>query len=205
MNKFKISPNSAFVPLYDFSSLRFSSDDNLLFNNNPYHTDIGHYLFCYGSNSLSQIKKRVENNNLTNKKAYLPGYVRIFAGYSKKWNGGTASILKSSIDHHVKGSLVYLKESELKKLDKYEGANKSSNPFSKEDNIYRRCYVNVKDDKNNNIHCLVYIRNNHDWIEYPSNDYLEALKKNMKTYWNELDTSNQIHIYDKDLELKGTF
>ena len=62
--------------------------------------------------------------------------------------------------------------------------------------IYRRCYVNVKDEKDNNIHCLVYIRNNHNWIEYPSDNYLEALKKNMKTYWNELDTSNQIHIYD---------
>lgn len=205
MNKFKISPNSAFIPLYDVRSLIYSSDDNLLFNNRPYPTDIGHYLFWYGSNSLSQLKKRVENNNLTNKKAYLPGYIRIFAGYSKKWNGGTASILESSIDHYVKGSLVYLKESELKKLDKFEGANKNSNPFSKKDNIYRRCYVDVKDEKNNNIHCLVYIRNNHNWIEYPSNSYLEALKKNMKTYWNELDTSNQINIYDKDLELKGTF
>jgi len=204
MNKFKVSKNSAFQQLYDISVLnQYSSDDNLIKSGTS--NEIGHYLFCYGSNSLSQLKKRLNNKDLEGKKAYLPGYARIFAGHSNKWNGGTASIIESYDNQYVKGCIVYLKESEYKKLDKFEGAHKNENPFSKIDNIYRRKYITVKDINDQSIPCICYIKNNHNWISYPSDEYLNAIKKNLGDFWPELDVSNQIYIYDSKLLLKGIY
>lgn len=207
MNKFKISSNSAFTKLYDSSEfLKYSSDDmisNIKLNNN---NDMGHFLFCYGSNSIEQIKKRLNiKKKIDVKKAYLPNHIRIFAGHSKKWNGGTATVIKTNEDYYVKGTIIYLSETELEKLDKYEGANKNMNPFSKIDNIYRRKYIKVKDPNDNYISCIIYVKNKKDWISYPSDEYLNAIKKNISIYWPELDVSNQMYIYDKDLVLKGMY
>lgn len=203
MNKFKVSKNTAFDRLYDPSFfIKYSSDDNLIINES---TDFGYYLFCYGSNSVNQLKKRLNKKNLDVKKAYLPNYVRIFSGHSNKWNGATSSIMEISEDYYVKGTLVFLKEEEFKKLDKFEGAHKNPNPFSKIDNIYRRKYVTVKDSNDNEIPCLTYIKNNHNWISYPSEEYLKAICNNMSEYWTELDDSNKLNIYDNKLMLRGTY
>lgn len=204
MNKFKISQNTAFERLYDASFfVKFSSDDNLINMNKT--SEIGNYLFCYGSNSINQLKKRLNLKQIDVKKAYLPDYVRIFSGHSNKWNGGTASIIPNKENHYVKGTIVFLKESEFKKLDKFEGAHKNLNPFSKKDNVYRRNYITVKDSNDNDIYCVTYIKNNHSWMSYPSDEYLEAIKTNMKKYWPELDASNQLFVYDNNLLLKGTY
>ena len=204
MSKFKISQTTVFERLYDSSFfVKYSSDDNLINMNKT--SEVGNYLFCYGSNSENQLKKRLNLKELNVKKAYLPNYVRIFAGQSKKWNGGTASIIPTEEDYYVKGIIVYLKEDDLKKLDKFEGAHKNLNPFSKKDNVYRRNYVTVKDSNDNDIRCLTYIKNNHSWMAYPSNEYLEAIKNNMKKYWPELDATNQLYIYDSNLLLKGRY
>lgn len=204
MNKFKISSNSAFTKLYDSSEfLKYSSDDMLC---NLESKEMGYFLFCYGSNSIDQIKKRLNiKKNIDVKKAYLPNHTRIFAGHSNKWNGGTASVIETDDDYYVKGTIIYLNERELKKLDKFEGANKNINPFSKIDNIYRRKYIKVKDSNDNFISCLIYVKNKEDWISYPSNEYLNAIKKNISEYWPELDASNQMYIYDKDLTLRGMY
>ena len=204
MNKFKVSSNSAFQRLYDPILLnKYSSDDNLMKIDSS--GEMGYYLFCYGSNSTNQLKKRLNKKNIESQKAYLPNYTRIFAGHSAKWNGGVASIISTNDNHCVKGSLIFLKESELKKLDKYEGANKNENPFSKIDNIYRRTYVNVKDKNNDNITSIVYIKNNNTWKSYPSEEYLAAVKNHLKEYWDELDVDNQLNVYNNDLILKGIY
>jgi|TARA_B110000483_G_scaffold234850_1_gene305523 gamma-glutamylcyclotransferase (GGCT)/AIG2-like uncharacterized protein YtfP len=201
MQTFKIHPNSAFTPLHNGIKLMSYSSDDML-NTTKHPIDTGYYLFSYGSNSLNQLKKRVKNNKLTGEKAYINGYTRIFAGKSNKWNGGVASIVKSNIDDTVKGSLVYLSDNELKRLDIFEGANKNENPFSKIDNFYRREYITVFDSENNKINCIVYIKNNHNWVMYPSNEYLEAVKKNIIEYWGEL---NELYIYDHNLYLRGKY
>ena len=204
MNKFKISDTVGFSKLYDSSNLlKYASDDNLI--NLKGYNEMGHYLFCYGSNSLSQLKKRLNKKDLEVKKAYLPNYARIFSGHSNKWNGGTASIIKAPDHFMVKGTLIYLFENDLKKLDKFEGAHKNPNPFSKIDNIYRREYITVRNSDNQNIPCITYIKNNHNWMSYPSNEYLDAVKINMGKYWEELDDSKQLYIYDKNLLLKGIY
>ena len=204
MNTFKIHPNSAFTPLHNnVFLLNYASDDMLANNDNI--NEFGYYLFSYGSNSLNQLKKRVKNNKLKGQKAYIEGYSRIFAGKSNKWNGGVATIIESEKSSIVKGSIVYLTESELVKLDSFEGANKNINPFSKINNLYRREYICANDENNNSINCITYIKNNTNWIKYPSNDYLEAIKNNLNEYWDELDDSNKLHIYDNNLTLIGKY
>jgi len=210
MNKFKISSNTDIKDvkaLYDSSILnKYSSDDMLITLHNNYEHKC--YLFCYGSNSLQQIKKRVNNNTLISQKAYLPNHSLIFAGKSNKWNGGVASIINIDTDDIVKGSIVYLKESEFVKLDKFEGAIKNKNPFSKIDNLYRRQYIIVKDKDNNDIQCIAYIKNNHKWIEYPSKEYLEAIKSNLIQHWDEYNISqmsNKLTIIDHEMEIRGVY
>ena len=44
--------------------------------------------FCFGSNSVAQLKERCKNDKLVAEAATLPGYRRIFAGKSAKWGGG---------------------------------------------------------------------------------------------------------------------
>ncbi len=207
MNKFKISSNTDVKALYDSSILnKYASDDMIISLQNNYEHKC--YLFCYGSNSLQQIKKRVNNNTLISQKAYLPNYSLIFAGKSNKWNGGVASIINIDTDDIVKGSIVYLKESEFVKLDKFEGATKNKNPFSKIDNLYRRQYIIVKDKDNNDIQCIAYIKNNQKWMEYPSKEYLEAIKSNLIQHWDEYNISSnpsKISIIDHEMKIRGIY
>lgn len=210
MNKFKIFSNTDGIKLLYTSNIvdKYSSDDMLITSHN--REEDGCYLFCYGSNSITQLKKRVNNNNLTSTKAYLPGHSLIFAGRSNKWNGGVASIIKvdtiDNADVLVKGSIVYLRESEFIKLDKFEGSTKNKNPFSKINNLYRRKYITVKDKNDNDVLCISYIKNNLTWISYPSNDYLQAITNNLKQHWNEPKIFfNNIYILDGELNVKGHY
>ena len=204
MNKFKVSPNPGTNQLYDpFFFTKYSSDDNLM--NISIKNQIKYYLFCYGSNSLNQLKKRLNKKILKSEKAYLPNYLRIFSGHSNKWNGGTASIIDVNENYYVKGSIVELNDFDLNKLDKFEGANKDPNPYSRVNNIYRRKYVNVIDSNGNKIQSITYIKNNHNWMSYPSEEYLRAVKENIQEYWPELDDSNKLFIYNNNLMLKGFF
>lgn len=204
MNKFKVPSNSGINRLYDLSFFtKYSSDDNLI--NNYTKNQVSHYLFCYGSNSLNQLKKRLNKKTLKSEKAYLPNYLRIFSGHSNKWNGGTASIIDANENYYVKGSIVELNDFDLNRLDKFEGANKDPNPYSRINNIYRRKYVNVIDSNGNKIQSITYIKNNHNWMSYPSEEYLRAVKENIQEYWPELDDSNKLFIYNNNLMLKGFF
>lgn len=204
MNKFKVLPNPGTINLYDPSFYtKYSSDDNLM--NISRKNQIKYYLFCYGSNSLNQLKKRLNKKTLKSDKAHLPNHARIFSGHSNKWNGGTASIMYANENYYVKGSIVELNEYDLNRLDRFEGAHKSSNPYSKLNNIYRRKYVNVINSNGKEIQSIVYIKNNHNWISYPSEEYLKAIKENMGDYWPELDDDRKLFIYDNNLMLKGFF
>ena len=77
--------------------------------------------FCYGSNSVTQLKQRVQNDQLVAHPAFAPGWRRVFAGDSSKWGGGgTASILPApgAADARVNGSVVYLTMAEFDRLDR---------------------------------------------------------------------------------------
>ena len=130
-------------------------------------------VFSYGSNSISQLRGRVNNSILQSYPGYVDGYKRIFCGYSKRWKGGVASIIKKRYIRTY-GIIVYLSKEELKILDSYE------QNYSK---IYLECIIlnNNNDNDNDNqdfqrIECIAYQADNHEWINYPSQQYLVAIK-----------------------------
>ena len=152
-------------------------------------------VFCYGSNSVHQLRERVGNQLLEAKKAFLPGYIRIFAGKSKKWKGGVASLQKAPFPTITKGSIVLLTEDELSKLDMFEGACKDATPFDRINNIYRRQFVFVIDNDYHLIECIVYIKNNKKWMTPPSQEYIIAIQKNIHLFWE----NDPILVVDHDL------
>lgn len=125
-------------------------------------------VFSYGSNSIYQLRGRLDNYSLKSNPAFLEGYKRIFCRNSEKWNGGVASIIPKK---YIKtyGIIVELTLEELNKLDKYETG------YSK---IYVECTL-IKDISNNpskKIICIAYQANDHEWIAPPSQEYLVAIK-----------------------------
>lgn len=190
---------------FKLNTIVFEQLNNIQKNNIYNDENKETYLFCYGSNSVEQLKERVSNPYLEAKKAYLPGYIRIFAGYSKKWNGGVASLKKVNENYLTKGSIVLLNENELIKLDKFEGATKDATPFGRVNNIYYRKDLIVKDENHNDIKCIAYIKNDDQWLKEPSESYLNAIKKNVSPFWLDLDQEKKIIIYDHQVNKNGEF
>ena len=133
------------------------------------NSDRRYPVFSYGSNSISQLRGRVNNSTLKSYPGYVDGYKRIFCGYSKRWKGGVASIIKKRYIRTY-GIIVYLSKEELKILDSYE------QNYSK---INIECAVLSHDNDKEEvkiIECIAYQSDNHEWINYPSQQYLVAIK-----------------------------
>lgn len=130
-------------------------------------------LFSYGSNSLSQLKGRVQNYDLISYPAYVNGYKRIFCGYSNNWNGGVASLIKKRFIKTY-GIVVYLDKDELCKLDLFEINYTKQEIICNVmfDNIYIECK------------CFTYIANNNNWISLPSIQYLIAIKIMLEEHYS---------------------
>lgn len=123
-------------------------------------------LFSYGSNSINQLRARVDNLTLQSYPGYINDYKRIFCNYSKKWDGGVATLIpKKNIKTY--GIIVYLTKEELEKLDNYE-IN-----YHKE---LLECILIHKNQKEEKINCIVYISNDNTWVQPPSIQYLTAIK-----------------------------
>jgi hypothetical protein len=131
-------------------------------------------LFSYGSNSLSQLKGRLQNYDLISYPAYVNGYKRIFCGYSNNWNGGVASLIKKRFIKTY-GIIVYLDKDELSKLDLFEINYTKEEIISNVmfDNIYIECK------------CFTYIANNNNWISLPSIQYLIAIKIMLEEHYSK--------------------
>jgi cation transport regulator ChaC len=142
-------------------------------------------IFSYGSNSISQLRGRLNNLSLKSYPAYINGYKRIFCQYSKYWKGGIASLIEKKYTKTF-GIVVYLNEDELSKLDSYE-----INYTKKE----LGCVIikDYDDEDYVNKRCLVYISNDNSWIDYPSQQYLIAIKIMLNEhYFNSKLTKNII-------------
>ena len=127
-----------------------------------------HYLFCYGSNNIEQLKERLNIiRDFSIFDAYLDNHVRIFAGISKRWKGGIVGIYPCK-NMKVKGILVELNKSELEKLDFYE-------------NGYERIELTIHKEMDNIttelVKSEVYWKTNLEFSYLPSNNYLESIYK----------------------------
>lgn len=174
-------------------------------------------VFCYGSNGTTQLQERVCNSTLVSYGAFVEGYRRIFAGYSSKWDGGVASIIcTGQSDDTCRGSVVLLSQQELHLLDQFEGI--TADPFSIDPlvNVYRRTWINVNSADQSlldlmglavpvTMKAIAYIRNDDDWVSYPSESYLLACHRNISPFWPDLDGSNSVLVMAKSGELHGEF
>lgn len=147
------------------------------------------YLFSYGSNHPAQLGTRLQRN-LEYSPARLENYQRVFRGYSKTWQGGTASIEKMQ-GHTVYGLVYEVTDKDLKILDKYEGvANK----------VYKRVRLNCIfdiDDSGTSVckPCEVYVCCSKEWAA-PSLVYLMAIMKTIKAGWS-MDSESISSIYNE--------
>mmetsp|Transcript_7814 Transcript_7814/g.16959 ORF Transcript_7814/g.16959 Transcript_7814/m.16959 type:complete len:193 (-) Transcript_7814:350-928(-) len=158
-------------------------------------------VFGYGSNCVEQLAERVGNDNLLSSPGRLPNHERIFCGYSGRWEGPVASVRekRSSIVH---GTIVYLTQKEIEKLDVFEGCN--SEKFGcKERNQYRREKILVEEysykessedargsnnltvDKNTvkPIISWIYIKNDTNEISEPNSAYVRNCVRNVGQHW----------------------
>lgn len=139
-------------------------------------------LFCYGSNSIKQLQHRLHiNEKISWKKAYINNYVRIFAGYSKRWNGGIASIFPCN-GKKVYGILVKLKVEDLELLNFYECG-------------YHLKIIDVCLNSTNILQSFVYIKTNNIFKRLPSEAYMNAINSMLNDrYQKENNKSRKIFI-----------
>ena len=132
-----------------------------------------YFLFSYGSNSIKQIRKRLNiNRNLPCIPAYLSNHVRIFAGYSKKWNGGIASYYKYN-SLNLEGVCTFLTYKELLIMDTYEVGYKRKTIIV--NILYNGNWINLK--------VQIYKKIDNKYITEPSKKYLNAIILMLKGVW----------------------
>ena len=127
------------------------------------------YYFAYGANlNRKQMLERCPNGK-PRFTASLPNYQLIFAGWSRKWRGGTASI-KRFRGERVTGGIYEVSESDLKLLDKHEGAD------------YGRLNVLVITEDGDPLEAATYIRRKQSEETQPSREYLAVIRQGYKEW-----------------------
>lgn len=124
------------------------------------------YLFCYASSNIDYLSRTLNiNQPILYINAFVKNYVRIFAGNSKKWKGGIATIYPNS-SSKVYGILLVLTNEQLTLLD-----NKQQG--------YKRQIITATiegfNNPNTDIKCFTYIKENILFTHMPSNEYLEQI------------------------------
>ena len=78
-------------------------------------------IFSYGSNSLAQLRARVENMSLEARSASLEGFARVFCLRVPAWGESGVASLAPCAGAVTHGSVVSLTPEEKARLDRYEG------------------------------------------------------------------------------------
>ena len=143
------------------------------------------YYFAYGSNSLAQLSKRLGTDRLRAYPAILPDYIRIFAGYGRRWGGAVASILPQR-GSEVLGSVICLRESQFKRLDQWEHTD-PHDPGSNR-GYYRRERVRIhtfRAESPDMKHCsaYTYILNTPFTTHAPTDAYLGTCYRTVRQFW----------------------
>jgi hypothetical protein len=131
------------------------------------------WVFCYGSNGLAQLKRRVKHKGPWEfRPVVLPKHARIFSASSKGWNGAIASIWPDE-KSKVYGMVVKMNAAEIALLDKYEGTHI--------ENWYIQETVYPLDALTGDKYtAMAYINQDIEFIEPPSIEYLQAIEENLK-------------------------
>jgi gamma-glutamylcyclotransferase (GGCT)/AIG2-like uncharacterized protein YtfP len=129
------------------------------------------FYFAYGINlNRRQMAGRFPNCQ-PKFSAELPNYKLIFTGWSRQWHGGVASI-KHSRGDKVLGGIYEIAETDLARLDRYEGCP---------DN-YNRLKVNVYRDSGEQIEAITYIKSRQADEAKPSAEYLKVIQQGYRDW-----------------------
>lgn len=129
------------------------------------------YYFAYASNlSRRQMAERCPEAK-PKFTARLPHYKLIFAGWSRKWRGGYATIRQSRGDV-VMGALYEISERGLRLLDKHEDYPSS----------YDHLKVKVVTEDGDFVEAVTYIRVGQAEETKPSPEYLAIIQKGYKDW-----------------------
>ena len=129
------------------------------------------YYFAYASN----LNKKQMLERLPDSKpmfvATLPNYKLVFAGWSRQWRGGHATI-KLSRGDKVMGAIYEVSEMDLKRLDSYEGYPRN----------YTRIKVTVFDADGNSADAVTYIKAGQLEETQPSKEYLAVIQQGYRDW-----------------------
>lgn len=128
-------------------------------------------LFSYGSNHPGQLAQRL-GHDVEGRGAYAPGWQRAFRGWSTKWEGGTATLVKK------RGGVTYgyvtdLPARDFAVLDRFEGLGVH----------YERALIDVfVGDDRRKSRAIAYLSLSKDFNP-PSEAYLRAIVKTVSPFW----------------------
>jgi gamma-glutamylcyclotransferase len=129
------------------------------------------YYFAYGSNlSKKQMKERCPDSKPV-AIVTLHHYKLVFAGWSRQWRGGVASI-KPFRGEKVLGAIYEISEEDLRRLDKYEGAP----------DIYARAKVTVTNDFGEPIEAITYVKAGRLEETQLSREYLSIIQQGYRDW-----------------------
>jgi len=103
--------------------------------------------------------------------ATLPNYQLIFAGWSRQWHGGTASI-KPFQGEKIIGAIYEVSEKDLRQLDKHEGYP----------TIYDRLNRKVITEDGDLVEVITYIKTKQSEETKPSPEYLTIIQQGYKDW-----------------------
>jgi gamma-glutamylcyclotransferase (GGCT)/AIG2-like uncharacterized protein YtfP len=126
------------------------------------------YYFAYGSNlNKKQITERCPDSKPVFT-ATLPNYKLVFAGWSRQWRGGVASI-KSFRGDRVRGAIYEVSEQCLRQLDRFESG-------------YNRFKVTVLGEDSEQIEAITYIKAGQLEETPPSKEYLAVIQQGLRDW-----------------------
>jgi len=129
-----------------------------------------HY-FAYASNlNRKQMQERCPGSKPMFV-ATLPNYKLVFAGWSRQWRGGKASI-KLFRGERVSGAVYEVSERDLSRLDRYEGCPGN----------YSRLKVTVFDEDGRSVEAVTYIKSGQLEETQPSKEYLAVIQQGYRDW-----------------------
>ena len=126
------------------------------------------YYFAYGANlNRKQMLERCPDSK-PKFMVTLPNYKLIFAGWSRKWRGGVATIKRFG-GEIVLGGIYDISEQCLRQLDRYEEG-------------YDRLKVTVFTEVNEPIEAITYIKSGQLEETQPSKEYLSIIQQGYRDW-----------------------